>query len=124
MAQEGCVTSKNGQHFVNIDVTCAGTRYHFEGPQRHAILKAQEDLDRIRASAEPTSSRRERLELMRIAAKCIRDEAKAARREGGKAARSSRPRDLEGGILERPAYSSRARIQYRGLTGGECFPGP
>ena len=67
MAQEGCVTSKGGKYFVNIDVTCAGSRYHFEGPPRHASQTAQEDLDRIRASAESTSSRRDRLELMQVA---------------------------------------------------------
>ena len=124
MAQEGCVTSKGGKYFVNIDVTCAGTRYHFEGPPRHASQTAQEDLDRIRASAEPTSSRRERLELMQIAAKCIREEAKAARREEGRAARSSWPRQLEGGISERPAYSFRARIKHRGEHDTHEIVGP
>ena len=99
MAREGRVASKDGQHFVNIDVTCDGTRYHIEGPPRRAVLKAQEDLDRMRATAEPALSRRERLELMRMAAKCIRDEAKAARREEGKAAQLSRPREIVGGIL-------------------------
>ena len=98
MAQDGCVSSRDGQHFAKIDTVYGGDRYYIEGPRRHAETQARDDLDRIRASAEQNAHRRERLELMRIAAKCIRDEVKAARREEGKAARSSRPRELEGGI--------------------------
>ena len=102
MAQDGCVSSRNGQYFAKIDTAYDGDRYYIEGPRRHAEAQAQADLDRIRLSAGPSTPRRERLESMRNAAKTIRD-----------AAKTNRPRELEGGILERPAYSFRARIKYR-----------
>ena len=124
MARDGSVSRKDGQHFAKIDTVYGGDRYYIEGPRRHAEAQARDDLDRIRASAGLVDHRRERLELMRTAAKCIRDEAKAARREEGKAVRLSRPRELEGGILERPAYSFRARIQYKGERDTHEIIGP
>jgi len=63
MARDGCVSSKNGQHFAKIDTVCGGDRY--EGPRRHAETQARDDLDRIRASAGFVAQRREHLELMR-----------------------------------------------------------
>ena len=77
MARRGCMASRDGEHFVNIDVTHAGTRYHFEGPRREDVAKAQEDLTYIYSAAATGATRAEGLQAMKAAAKALRDEAKA-----------------------------------------------
>ena len=71
MARKGCMISKDGEHFVNIDVTHAGTRYHFEGPRRKDAVKAQEDLTYIYSAAATGATREEGLQSMRVAAKTL-----------------------------------------------------
>ena len=66
--------SKDGQHYVNIDVTYAGIRYHFEGPRRNDEAKAQADLTYIYSAATTGATRAEGLQAMKVAAKTLRDE--------------------------------------------------
>ena len=42
MARDGCVSSKDGQHFAKIDTVCGGDRYYIEGPRRHAESQARD----------------------------------------------------------------------------------
>ena len=67
MARQGSLMNKDGQHFVNIDVTHTGTRYHFEGPRRQDVAKAQEDLTYIYSAATTGVTRGEGLQAMKAA---------------------------------------------------------
>ena len=71
MARQQCMSSKDGQHFVNIDVTHAGIRYHFEGPRRNDEAKVQEDLTYIYSAATSGATRAEGLQAMKVAAKAL-----------------------------------------------------
>ena len=75
------------------------------GKQNESEQHAYEDLRRIRASSEAASNRREGLIAMRSTAERLRAEARITQ--------SNQPRELKGGIEEGPAYSHRARIQYK-----------
>ena len=108
MARQGCVSSKDGQHFVNIDVTHAGTRYHFEGPRRKDAVKAREDLTYIYSAAATGATRAEGLHAMMVAAKTLRDEAKAA----AKNARAATKATTRGTIQQEGATGHYARIRY------------
>ena len=78
MARKECIVGKDGEHFVNIDITHAGMRYHFEGRRRNDEAKAQADLTYIYSAATTGATRAEGLQAMKVAAKTLRDEAKAA----------------------------------------------
>ena len=43
MAQDGCVSSRDGQHFAKIDTVYGGDRYYIEGPRRHAEAQARDE---------------------------------------------------------------------------------
>ena len=88
--------NKDGQHFVNIDVTHTGTRYHFEGPRRQDVAKAQEDLTYIYSAATTGATRVEGLQAMKVAAKTLRDEAK----EAAKNAKAATEATTRGSIKE------------------------
>ena len=101
MARKGCMISKDGQHYVNVDVTHAGSRYHFEGPRRKDAVKAQEDLTYIYSAAATGATRAEGLQSMMVATKTLRDEAKAAAKNA-----------TRGSIQKEGATGHYARIRY------------
>ena len=119
------MTSRDGEHFVNIDVTHAGTRYHFEGPRREDVAKAQEDLTYIYSAAATGATRAEGLQAMKAAAKALRDEAKAA----AKNVRAATQATTRGSVQNEGATGHYARIQYledskqREVTGTRPFKG-
>ena len=112
MSRQG-VVSKDGKHFVNIDVTHARTRYHFEGPRRQDAATAQEDLTYIYSAASTGTTRAEGLQAMKVAATNLRDEAKVAAKA-----------TTRGSIKEEGPTGHYARIQYmEGSTKKEiCGP--
>ena len=101
MAGQQCLISKDGRHFVNIDVTHAGTRYHFEGPRRDDLTKAQEDLAYIYSASASGATRAEGLQAMKAAAQNLRNDAKAAAKN-----------TMRGGIKTENADRMFARIQF------------
>ena len=108
MTQLGGVYSRGGQHFACINTALSGVRYYMEGPLRTDEKGALQDLASIRAAAEGETPRAEGLQAMQLAAKDLREEAKAATRGGIKAIDSDR-------------FS--ARIQYFENSGRERLLG-
>ena len=114
------MASRDGEHFVNIDVTHAGTRYHFEGPRREDMAKAQEDLTYIYSAAATGAARAEGLQAMKAAAKALRDEAKAA----AKNARAVIQATTCGSIKQKGITGHYARIQYHEDSTEKEISGP
>ena len=114
------MASRDGEHFVNIDVTHAGTRYHFEGPRREDVAKAQEDLTYIYSAAATGATRAEGLQAMKAAAKALRDEAKAA----AKNVRAATQATTRGSVQNEGATGHYARIQYLEDSKQREFAGP
>ena len=122
MANQGLMTNlgkikqtQRGYHAA-IKTHCDGEQYKLLGPSRVNEEHARDDLRRIRTSSEATSTRREGLSAMRATAERLRAEARNTQ--------MSQPRELKGYIQEGPAYSYRARIQYKEGTSTVDIRGP
>jgi hypothetical protein len=97
MAHLGGVINKNGKFIATIDTRESDTRFYILGPVRNEKQQAAQDLSSIRAAADGEATRLAKLQAMQLAAKQLRDGAKAAAR---------------GGIKEVEAEGYIARIKY------------
>ena len=78
MSSLGGVCKRKGEFLAKVDTVDAGTRYYIVGPPRgDDEQQAYQDLCYIRAAAEGLPTRVQGLHAMQIAAKLLRDEAKA-----------------------------------------------
>jgi hypothetical protein len=77
MAHLGGVFQSGGMFFAKVDTKESGEHYKMEGPLRGDHHEAHQDLDYIRSAAEGEVTRAEGLQSMKLAAKELRDEAKA-----------------------------------------------
>ena len=82
MAQLGGVYASNGKFFAKIDIREGGARFYMEGPRREDEQRATQDLTDIRAAASGEATRLDGLRAMKLAAKRLQEEAKAAIRGG------------------------------------------
>ena len=86
MAHLGRVINRDGKFVAKIYTRELDTRFAMEGPPRDDEQKAMQDLSFIRAAADGEATRPAKLQAMQLAAKHLRDEAKATARGGTKAA--------------------------------------
>ena len=77
MAHLGFVFNKGGQSIARIDTSESGTRFAMVGPPREDEQQAMQDLSFIRAAADGEATRFGGLKAMQLAAKRLRDTAKA-----------------------------------------------
>ena len=77
MAHLGGVINKGSQFIAKIDTKESGTRFYILGPVRDEEQKAAQDLSSIRAAADGYLPRSSGMKAMQLAAKHLRDEAKA-----------------------------------------------
>ena len=119
LAGLGSVVKADKGFKAKIETRDDGEKCKFSGPLRQneqSEQRAYEDLRRIRTSSEEAPSRREGLSAMRSTAERLRAEARNTH--------MSQPRELKGYIQEGPAYSYRARIQYKEGTSTVDIRGP
>ena len=86
MAHLGGVINKAGQFVAKVETKDSETRFKMEGPARDDEQQAAQDLSAIRAAADGVATRPAKLQAMQLAAKHLRDEAKATARGGIKVA--------------------------------------
>ena len=84
MAHPGGVIKKDGKSIAKIETKESGTRFKMVGPPRVDEQQAAQDLSAIRAAADGEATRLAKLQAMQLAAKQLRDGAKAAARGGTK----------------------------------------
>ena len=77
MAHLGGVINKGSQFIAKIDTKESGTRFYILGPVRDEEQQAAQDLSSIRAAADGYLPRSSGMKAMQLAAKHLRDEAKA-----------------------------------------------
>ena len=105
----GGVISKNGRFIAKIDTKESGTRFAMEGPLRDNEQQAAQDLTYIRTAADGEAARPAGLHAMKLAAKHLRDGAKAA---------------PYGGIEEVGAQTYHARMEYLDKSAKHKIIGP
>ena len=93
----GSIENVDGRFIAKIDTHDSGTRIKMEGPLRDDEQEAAQDLAYIRAAADGEATRLAGLQAMKLAAKLLRDAAKAAHC---------------GGIEEVGAQTYHARMEY------------
>ena len=86
MAHLGGVINRAGHFVAKVETKESGTRFKMEGPGRDDEQQAAQDLSAIRAAADGVATRPAKLQAMQLAAKHLRDEAKATARGGIKVA--------------------------------------
>ena len=77
MAHLGGVSCKDNLFFSKVDTQELGVRYKMEGPLRSDEQESFRDLHYIRSCAEGDATRAEGLHSMKLAAKDLRETAKA-----------------------------------------------
>ena len=77
MAHLGRVVNKDGKFIAKIYTRESDTRFAMEGPRRGDEQQASQDLSSIRAAADGEATRTGGLKAMQLAAKRLRDAAKA-----------------------------------------------
>jgi hypothetical protein len=78
MARLGGVINKDGEFIAKIDTSESGTRFAMVGPPRDEEQQAARDLSFIVAAADGELTRFGGLKAMQLAAKHLRDAARAA----------------------------------------------
>ena len=105
----GSIEEVDGRFIAKIDSNESGTRFWIEGPLRDDKQQADQDLAYIRAAADGEATRLAKLQAMQLAAKHLRDEAKATAR---------------GGIKVAGVGSYFARLEYVEDSGKKAIVGP
>ena len=105
----GSIEEVDGRFIAKIDTNDSGTRFKMEGPLRDGEQEAAQDLAYIRAAADGEATRLAELQAMKLAAKLLRDAAKAAHC---------------GGIEEVGAQTYHARMEYLDNSAKHKILGP
>ena len=105
----GSIEEVDGRFIATIDTNDSGARFKMEGPLRDGEQEAAQDLACIRAAADGEDTRLAGLQAMKLAAKLLRDAAKAAHC---------------GGIEEVGAQTYHARMEYLDTSAKHKILGP